>query len=58
MVALMQWGDQWSGVEEPPVTLLDDDTDEPIEPSYIDRRTGTPLGELHIVRRINREPRH
>lgn len=58
MVALMQWGDQWSGIEEPPVTLLDHDTGEPIEPAYIDRSTGTPLRDLRIVRRINSTPRH
>lgn len=58
MVALMQWGDQWSGIGEPPVTLVDRDTGEAIEPAYIDRATGTPLRELRIVRRINGESRH
>jgi DNA-binding HxlR family transcriptional regulator len=53
MVALMQWGDEWSGVDEPPVTLVDLDTDTEIEPVYVDRRTGTPLHRLRIGRRIN-----
>jgi DNA-binding HxlR family transcriptional regulator len=53
MVALMQWGDEWSGVGEPPVTLLDLDTDAAIEPVYVDRRTGTPLRELRLGRRMN-----
>lgn len=58
MVALMQWGDQWSGIEAPPVTLLDRDTGEPIDPAYIDRGTGTALRDLRIVRRINSDQPH
>ncbi|WP_420451946.1 winged helix-turn-helix transcriptional regulator [Ilumatobacter sp.] len=53
MVALLQWGDAWSDITEPPVTLLDLDSDQPIEPIYVDARSGTPLGELRIGRRIN-----
>ena len=53
MTALMQWGDEWSGVGEPPVTLVDLDTDSEIEPVYVDRRTGRPLSELRLGRRLN-----
>jgi DNA-binding HxlR family transcriptional regulator len=53
MTALMQWGDHWSGVGEPPVTLLDLDTGDEIEPVYVDRRTGRPLSEVRIGRRLN-----
>jgi hypothetical protein len=53
MTALMQWGDHWSGVGEPPVTLLDLDSGDEIEPVYIDRRTGRPLSEFRIGRRLN-----
>ena len=53
MVALMQWGDEWSGVDEPPVTLLDLDTGDEVEPVYVDRRTGTELRELRLGRRLN-----
>jgi DNA-binding HxlR family transcriptional regulator len=53
MTALMQWGDQWSDVGEPPVTLLDLDSGDEIEPVYIDRRTGRPLSEFRIGRRLN-----
>lgn len=53
MTALMQWGDEWSGIGEPPVTLLDLDTGDEIEPVYVDRRTGRPLRELRIGRRFN-----
>ena len=53
LTALMQWGDAWSGTGEPPVTLLDLDTGDEIDPVYIDRRTGRPLSELRIGRRLN-----
>jgi DNA-binding HxlR family transcriptional regulator len=58
MIALMQWGDQWSGIEEPPVTLIDRDTGDPIEPEYIDRGTDRPLRDLRLDRRINSGPPH
>lgn len=53
MVALLQWGDEWSGADQPPVTLLDLDSGEPIEPVYVDERTGTALRNVRIGRRIN-----
>ena len=53
MVALMQWGDEWSDIDDPPVTLVDLETDEPIEPVYIDRRTGAALRDLRLGRRVN-----
>ena len=36
MISLLQWGDTWSDLDPPPVTLVDLDTDEPIEPAYVD----------------------
>lgn len=54
MISLLQWGDQWSDLDPPPVTLIDLDTDEAIEPTYVDQRTGRPLGELRVGRRFNR----
>lgn len=54
MVSLLQWGDRWSSLPEPPITLVDLDTDEPIEPIYVDARSGRPLGELRVGRRVNR----
>lgn len=51
LIALLQWGDEWSGAEEPPVTLIDNDTGEPITPVFIDESSGRPLGELRIDRR-------
>ena len=53
MISLLQWGDQWSDLDPPPVTLVDLDTDEAIEPTYVDRRTGRPLTELRVGRRFN-----
>lgn len=56
MVALMQWGDEWSGHGEPPVTLVDTDTGEPIEPVYVDVRSGRPIRELTLARRHRTPP--
>ena len=53
LISLLQWGDQWSDLDPPPVTLVDLDTDEPIEPAYVDQRTGRPLTELRVGRRFN-----
>jgi DNA-binding HxlR family transcriptional regulator len=53
MVALMQWGDEWSGIGMAPITLIDLDNDTDVEPVYVDERTGTPLHELRLGRRRN-----
>jgi DNA-binding HxlR family transcriptional regulator len=53
MVSLLQWGDTWSALPEPPVTLIDADTGDEIEPDYVDRRTGRPLSDLNVTRRFN-----
>lgn len=53
MVAMLQWGDRWSGLPEPPVTLVDGDTGQAIDPVYVDRASGRPLEELRVERRIN-----
>lgn len=56
MVSLMQWGDDWSGVAEPPVTLVDADRGEPIEPVYVDAGSGRPIRELQLARRHRTPP--
>lgn len=53
IVAMLQWGDEWSTLEEPPVTLVDATTGDEIDPVYVDRRSGTPLHDLSITRRHN-----
>ena len=53
MVSMLQWGDKWSSLPEPPVTLIDADTGDEIEPVYVDRRSGRPLSELNVARRFN-----
>ena len=53
IVSMLQWGDEWSSLEQPPVTLIDADTGDDIEPVYIDRRTGAELHDLAITRRHN-----
>lgn len=53
VVAMLQWGDQWSSLPEPPITLINADNGAEIDPIYIDRHTRTPLTELNIERRQN-----
>jgi DNA-binding HxlR family transcriptional regulator len=53
MVSMLQWGDRWSSLPHPPVTLVDADTGDEIEPVYVDRRSGRPLAELNVTRRFN-----
>lgn len=53
LVSMMQWGDRWSDLPEPPVTLVDADTDDPVDPVYVDRTTGRPLSDIRVTRRFN-----
>ena len=53
MVSMMQWGNQWSSLPSPPVTLLDAETGAEIDPIYIDAVSGRPLSELRITHRFN-----
>ena len=54
MIAMLQWGDRWSELPEPPVTLIDADTGTPVEPLYIDRTSGRPLADIKVSRTFNR----
>lgn len=54
MISLLQWGDQWSALPEPPVTLVDADTGADIEPVYVDAASGRPLDDMRVTRRMNR----
>ena len=54
LIAMLQWGDEWSGSDEPPVTLVDADSGEPIRPLFVDESSGRPLGELRLERRQRR----
>lgn len=53
LVAMLQWGDAWSDLPAPPVTLIDDATGKPIDPVYVDRTSGAPLATLRVGRRFN-----
>ncbi len=53
MVSMLLWGDKWSDLAEPPVTLIDASTGGEIEPVYVDRRSATPLSELKVTHRFN-----
>ncbi len=45
---LMQWGDEWSGIEVPPVHLVEAKTGRTLSPILVDEQTGTPLQDLTI----------
>ncbi len=53
IVAMLRWGDDWSGLPEPPVTLLDAETGAELDPIYVDRSSGRPLDEIKVERRFN-----
>ena len=54
LISLLQWGDEWSALPEPPVTLVDADTGAVIEPMYVDAASGRPLSDMRVTRRFNR----
>jgi DNA-binding HxlR family transcriptional regulator len=51
LVAMLQWGDEWSAPDGPPVTLVDAQSGEPLVPVYVDEHSGRPLTEIRIERR-------
>lgn len=55
VVAMLTWGDRWSDLAEPPVTLLDATDGRELDPVFVDRATGIPLDEIRIERRHNTE---
>jgi DNA-binding HxlR family transcriptional regulator len=46
--SLMEWGDAWSGIEQPPVHLVDGETGRTITPLLVDAETRTPLRDLPV----------
>ncbi len=46
--SLMEWGDAWSGIEEPPVRLVEGDTGRRIVPMLVDSETGAPLRDVDV----------
>ena len=46
--SLMEWGDTWSGIEEPPVRLIDGESGRTIVPVLVDAETRTPLRDLDV----------
>ncbi|HSL58919.1 MAG TPA: helix-turn-helix domain-containing protein [Acidimicrobiales bacterium] len=58
LLALMQWGDRWGGLDDPPVVLEEEGTGRRIQPVLVDAETGVPLADLPVraVRRPRPEP--
>ncbi len=53
LVAMLQWGDKWSDLPEPPITLVDAASEEPLDLGYVDRSTGRELRDITVARRFN-----
>lgn len=48
IVSLLTWGDAWSDLPEPPVTLIDGDSGARLDPILIDRTTGRPMDDIRV----------
>lgn len=48
VIALLGWGDEFAGFDEPPVVLIDVDRDEVVEPVLVDQRTGRRLSDMNV----------
>lgn len=48
IITLMQWGDEWSSIAEPPVRLIDRETGTTLDPVLIDRSSGRPLDDINM----------
>lgn len=46
VVALLRWGDEWQIDGPPPVVLVDPASGDPVDPVYVDRRSGRPLADI------------
>ena len=53
LVAMLQWGDEWSDLPEPPITLVDGEHGTPLELDFVDRATGRRLRDVRVERRRN-----
>ncbi len=48
IISLMRWGDEWSGIGEPPALLIDRETGDVLDPVLVDRDSGRPLDEIRV----------
>ncbi|MGB0111825.1 MAG: helix-turn-helix domain-containing protein [Ilumatobacteraceae bacterium] len=48
IITLMQWGDEWSDFDEPPVVLVDRESGRLLEPTLIDEASGRRLDQIKI----------
>lgn len=48
IITLMQWGDEWSELAEPPVHLIDRNTGRTLDPILVDRTSRQPLADLEV----------
>jgi hypothetical protein len=48
VLTLMQWGDEWVRVDDPPTRLVEADSGRPVRFGLADLETGRPLDELSV----------
>lgn len=48
IVTLMQWGDEWSDLPEPPVRLVEEASGRRLDPVLVDRTSGEALDRLQV----------
>ena len=47
-VALLVWGDDWADLPEPPVSFIDRETGDVLDPVLVDRTSGRPWSEIRV----------
>ena len=48
IVALLVWGDDWADLPEPPVSFIDRETGDVLDPVLVDRTSGRPWSEIRV----------
>lgn len=51
LVAMLQWGDEWSDLGDASVELVDRESGRPVRAVYLDECSGRPVAELRLTRR-------
>jgi DNA-binding HxlR family transcriptional regulator len=51
LVAMLQWGNEWSTMADDPLLLVDRDSGEVVTPTVVDEATGRRLDQIRLARR-------
>ncbi|HSL59565.1 MAG TPA: helix-turn-helix domain-containing protein [Acidimicrobiales bacterium] len=58
IISLLRWGDEWAGLAEPPVVLVDRSSGRPLSLEYVDTASGRPLSEIDVWSGTGPPPPH